>query len=181
MENKTPEIKVDQHHELKTWLRSQIDENDNKATTKETDSAYYIGKASAFNDALLKLEKYASNAQPSHPSLGEDVKVLESVIDAFEIKKTINDEGYGDLNLPKWLSSEQAESLKSLSKLIDRLPTKKVGVQTSASRCQCGHLQSEHRPIDANDYSSGRCTIGECRCSHFIKTAKYDKPNPAKD
>jgi hypothetical protein len=36
------------------------------------------------------------------------------------------------------------------------------------SRCICGHLHSEHRPISSVNYSAGRCTIGECRCTHFL-------------
>ena len=35
-------------------------------------------------------------------------------------------------------------------------------------RCQCGHLHSEHHPIQSCNYSAGRCTIGECRCVHFL-------------
>lgn len=34
--------------------------------------------------------------------------------------------------------------------------------------CQCGHLHSQHRPISSVNYSAGRCTIGECRCTHFL-------------
>lgn len=34
--------------------------------------------------------------------------------------------------------------------------------------CICGHLHSEHMPISSNNYSAGRCTVGECRCSHFL-------------
>lgn len=35
-------------------------------------------------------------------------------------------------------------------------------------RCTCGHLHSEHRPISSVNYSAGRCTVGECRCTHFL-------------
>ena len=35
-------------------------------------------------------------------------------------------------------------------------------------RCICGHLHSEHRPINSHNYSAGRCTVGECRCAHFL-------------
>lgn len=35
-------------------------------------------------------------------------------------------------------------------------------------RCICGHLHSEHRPINSHNYSAGRCTVGECRCIHFL-------------
>jgi hypothetical protein len=36
--------------------------------------------------------------------------------------------------------------------------------------CICGHLHSEHRPISSVNYSAGRCTVGECRCIHFLLT-----------
>lgn len=35
-------------------------------------------------------------------------------------------------------------------------------------QCQCGHKHSEHHPISSHNYSAGHCTIGECRCKHFI-------------
>lgn len=35
-------------------------------------------------------------------------------------------------------------------------------------RCKCGHLHSEHMPLNSINYSAGRCTIGECRCNNFL-------------
>lgn len=35
-------------------------------------------------------------------------------------------------------------------------------------RCICGHLHHEHRAINSHNYSAGRCTVGECRCIHFL-------------
>lgn len=39
-------------------------------------------------------------------------------------------------------------------------------------RCRCGHLHSEHHPTSSHNYSAGRCTVGECRCAHFIHDTK---------
>jgi hypothetical protein len=38
--------------------------------------------------------------------------------------------------------------------------------------CRCGHKHSEHNPINSVNYSSGNCTVGECRCKHFIHQQK---------
>lgn len=35
-------------------------------------------------------------------------------------------------------------------------------------QCRCGHKHSEHHPISSHNYSAGHCTVGECRCKHFI-------------
>lgn len=56
------------------------------------------------------------------------------------------------------------EILKSKGQLIE---------EKIEQRCICGHLHSEHHPINSHNYSAGRCTIGECRCNHFLH-----EPNP---
>lgn len=38
--------------------------------------------------------------------------------------------------------------------------------------CQCGHKHSDHHPISSHNYTAGHCTIGECRCKHFIHNPK---------
>lgn len=35
-------------------------------------------------------------------------------------------------------------------------------------RCRCGHLHSEHSKSTSINYSAGSCSVGECRCKHFL-------------
>ena len=37
-------------------------------------------------------------------------------------------------------------------------------------QCKCGHKHSEHHPVSSANYSSGHCTVGECRCPSFAPT-----------
>lgn len=47
-------------------------------------------------------------------------------------------------------------------------PVRKIINDNWDGRCRCGHLHSEHRGSNSINYSAGRCSIGECRCAHFI-------------
>lgn len=70
------------------------------------------------------------------------------------------------------VDSEIQEIIREVEKFTLKEHLK--GKEEWDGRCKCGHLHSEHRPINSHNYSAGRCTVGECRCANFI----IEKQNP---
>lgn len=67
---------------------------------------------------------------------------------------------------------EEADCWVHFTKELRALKENRPHKSELDEQCQCGHKHSEHHPIASHNYSAGRCTIGECRCKHFLMPKK---------